>query len=236
MTACVASEARTPLRSIASGNATRCHVRPSVDRATVPASPTIQHTVGDGAVPEESTARTPLDCACQFAPASTLRWTLVPLIRQRTFGSGEAISIAAAGAAFAAVCMVDRATVESSAARGAAGASRRDSTSDDFAWASAAAAPEASADDLSTYVSVDAAGGAGPAASRRSFDDATGCRRSRAADERPGGAWSARPAGAAAPGAAFSGGATVIAGRAGAGNAGVCATCDAGLVNGATGG
>jgi len=65
------SLARTDCRSTGSGNAMRTHVRPSIERTTVPPGPTSQQTVGDGASPEVSVTFTPVCCVSHVAPPST---------------------------------------------------------------------------------------------------------------------------------------------------------------------
>src|SRR5262249_10813908 len=65
-----ASAARTAARSIASGDATRCQVRPSGVSTTTPGGLTSQQTVGDGAAPAVSVAPTPVASACHVAPPS----------------------------------------------------------------------------------------------------------------------------------------------------------------------
>jgi len=55
------SVARIAARSILSGKATRCHVRPSLDTRTRPPGPTSQQIVEDGAAPVVSRTGKPVD-------------------------------------------------------------------------------------------------------------------------------------------------------------------------------
>ena len=65
--------ARTATKSVTSGNGTRRHDRPSVDRRTVPRAPTIQQTVGAGDAPAASGASAPVRCVSHVDPPSTDR-------------------------------------------------------------------------------------------------------------------------------------------------------------------
>jgi hypothetical protein len=88
-----ASLARTPDRSVISGNTTRRQLRPSVETSTTPPRPTTQQTNAEGAAPAVSSAEIPVDVASQLAPPLVERCTPEAAIRQRTIGSGETISI-----------------------------------------------------------------------------------------------------------------------------------------------
>src|SRR4051812_4177846 len=78
---------------MASGNATRCQVTPSLDMTIVPAAPASQQTSRDGAAPAINATETPVDCSCQVVPRSIDRATCpAGRIRQRTLESGDTIS------------------------------------------------------------------------------------------------------------------------------------------------
>jgi hypothetical protein len=69
----VSSIARTAIRFVATGNASRCHDRPSVESRTVPAGPTSQQTDGEGDAPAVSVTVTPVCSVRHDAPPSADR-------------------------------------------------------------------------------------------------------------------------------------------------------------------
>ena len=93
-----ASRARIADRSVASGNGTRCQLTPSIERSTTPARPTSQQTDAEGAAPAVNSVAIPVEVTSQLAPPFVERCTLDPAMRQRTFGSGDTISMPATSA------------------------------------------------------------------------------------------------------------------------------------------
>ena len=93
-----ASRARIADRSVASGNGTRCQLTPSIERSTTPPRPTTQHTDTEGAEPAVNSVASPVEVTSQLAPRLVERCTLDPAMRQRTFGSGDTMSMPATSA------------------------------------------------------------------------------------------------------------------------------------------
>jgi hypothetical protein len=87
------SVARIADKSTASGNATRRQRTPSVDKSTTPARPTIQQTDDDGATPAARSTEFPVGTFSQRDPPFVECVTMDPVMRHRTAGSGETISI-----------------------------------------------------------------------------------------------------------------------------------------------
>jgi hypothetical protein len=89
-----ASVADTDRRSAVSGNATRRHVRPSVESSTNPDRPTSQQTDGDGEAPAVRVSVAPVASVRHVAPASADRWTAPPRSsRNRVEGFDDTMTV-----------------------------------------------------------------------------------------------------------------------------------------------
>src|SRR5262249_22849404 len=109
-------------KSPVSGKTTRENVRPSVLRNTTPPRPTSQQMVSEGADTPVRSEATPVGTGSHVAPLSGDRWSLDPVIRQRTVEARAGETFAAA--IFCAAVSADFSSSRATAGGDAAGALR----------------------------------------------------------------------------------------------------------------